>query len=158
MQQPEPEADLNFLKKLDARLWVVHNEGERGSSRGIGQYYLEKDKELLTVDDWRKIKKLIQRHSLICVPGAGPFGFGRSLALYKQPPDAPYPGTEKAFKPEYLLSFSNKHMEPVLGSKSDYNEWWKEMESLVYNDQNKALVKAHMPKSHQLQDKSYYEY
>lgn len=149
--------DLSFLITLDQRLWKVQNEGERSSSRGIGQYYIETDKELLTAKEWETIKELIKIHSLICVPGSGVFGFGRSIAFYQQPPDAPYPGTEKAFKPEYMLSLSNKHMKNVLKG-ADYDNWWKEMESLVYNDQNKALIKEHMPKDHQLREKEYYEY
>ena len=149
-------ADLGFLIKLDARIWRVQNEGQRSSNRGIGQYYLEADKEFITKEEWATIKELIAAHSLICVPGAGVFGFGRSLALYTQPNDAPFPGTESAFNPEYMLSFTNKHMEKVLGSKADYDGWWKEMDPLVYNKKNEGLIKKFMKEP--LREKSYYEY
>lgn len=151
-------SDLSFLVELDKRIWKISNEGVHPSSSTIGQYYIEKDGEFLSKKDWETIKELIKKNNLICTPGAGVFGFGRSIAFYQRPPAAPYPGTEGAQEPEYLLSFTNHHMEKVLGTSSDYDEWWKEMESLVYNEKNKALIKEFMPKKQQLREKSYYEY
>lgn len=158
-QKSKEIPDLSLLLTLDSKLWSVGNKGQQSNNRSIGEYHIEVEGAHITAKQWKDVKKLIDIHSLICTPGSGVFGFGRSISFYQQPEPAPFPGTEGTFKPEYLLCLTNKHMENILKGTTpteDYDRWWDEMQPLVYSEKNRALINKHMKEP--LREKSYYEY
>lgn len=148
--------NLNWLRAIHDELWST-----RCGSSGV-QFVRENQNRALTEQEWETVKYLIIKYNLICVPGNGVFGFGYRTDIWL-PADSPtYPGTEDAFKPEFLLSVSDRH----LGSLWDMNggtrsaiqdKFWNEVITpLVYDccSNVRAATAAFGP----LKDRSYYEY
>jgi hypothetical protein len=88
------ETDRAWLVVLWGRLWERHTSRARANMSGHlleNVYYLPKDKERITGEEWSRVQALIAEHELPVSLGNSGFCFGLAIYIYDHstPPDAP---------------------------------------------------------------------
>ncbi len=128
------DKDTAWLKKLADGIWEEHTSTQHANLSGHSwesKYHTEKRR--LKPAEWERLRKLIRKHELPCLPGPGTFGFGFSLTVcgHSDSPSA---------KPDVLIRVTGQHLPSVPAGQQHWGEIWDAFEPFTHAPRNRELL------------------
>ena len=126
--------DLSWLKRLNVSIWEIHESEARANLSGHISYgTFSTEKRQLTDEEFKRLKKLIRKHELPCLPGSGTFGFGFSLTVYNHSPDC-------RIKPEPVIMITGKHLRQIKPGAKHWGKIWATFEPFTHSPRNREIL------------------
>jgi len=140
--------ELQYLRNLDGKLWEEKEGYTRYASFTTPKLYKYRERTdglVLTRSQWKKVKKIFNKHDLMAAMWPTDSHFSIKLSIYK-PAEPLYPHVKPT--PEKLLELHCKHMpkemiEDVKGYDPMFEQWFTIMSGFSHSDSNVNQLKWH---------------